>query len=137
MGRNPTARRMTPWVGSAVCRWIINRRDALFWAMTLKGEDRIIGGIVYWNFDPGFHCAEIGYELHPAYWQQGLMSEGMKAVLDYGFNELGLHRIEATPFAENEPSCKFLAKLGFTYEGNCASGTFSASVFLTRYILDC
>jgi ribosomal-protein-alanine N-acetyltransferase len=108
------------------------QHDALFWAMTLKEEDKIIGGIVYWNFDPGFHCAEIGYELHPAYWQQGLMSEGIKAVLAYGFAELGLHCVEATPFAENEPSCKFLAKLGFSYEGNLRQRHFFRERFLDQ-----
>jgi Acetyltransferases, including N-acetylases of ribosomal proteins len=94
------------------------RREALFWCLTLKGEDRMIGECVFWNFDAGFHCAEIGYELHPAYWQQGLMSEALSAVLTYGFNELGLHRIEANPLAENTSSKSLLVKLGFIYEGN-------------------
>lgn len=94
-----------------------NGRDTLFWALTLQGEDRLIGAGGLWNFDPGFHCAEIGYELHPDYWRQGLMAEAVSAILSYGFNELELHRIEANPLAENQSSRDFLLKLGFTYEG--------------------
>jgi RimJ/RimL family protein N-acetyltransferase len=94
------------------------QRQALFWCLTLKGEEKMIGECVFWNFDRGFHCAEIGYELHPAYWQQGIMAEALSAVLTYGFNELGLHRIEANPLAENEHSRNLLLKLGFKYEGN-------------------
>jgi [ribosomal protein S5]-alanine N-acetyltransferase len=93
------------------------RRETLSWALTLEGEDRLIGACMLWNSDPGFHCAEIGYELHPAYWRQGLMTEAVSAMLTYGFRELGLHRIEANPLAENKSSREFLLKLGFTYEG--------------------
>lgn len=108
------------------------RREALFWALTLQGDEKTIGGIVFWNIDPGFHCAEIGYELHPSYWQQGLMSEGMKAVLAYGFTELGLNRIEAAPLAENKPSWNFLGKLGFSYEGNLRQRHFFQGRFIDQ-----
>ncbi len=95
-----------------------DRRDVLFWCLTLKDQDQMIGECTFWNFDAGFQCAEIGYELHPAYWQQGIMAEALSAVLDYGFNEIGLHRVEAVPLAVNQPSHAILLKLGFSYEGN-------------------
>ncbi len=95
-----------------------DRRDAIFWGITLKDEDNIIGTVTFWNFGHGFHCAEIGYELNRAYWQQGIMTEAISAILTYGFTELGLHRIEANPGAENTPSRSILLKLGFTFEGN-------------------
>src|ERR1700676_5011838 len=95
-----------------------DQRDAIFWGITLKGEDTVIGTYTFWNFGPGFHCAEIGYELNRAYWQQGIMAEAISAILTYGFTELGLHRIEANPGAENTPSRSLLLKLGFTFEGN-------------------
>ncbi len=46
------------------------------------------------------------------------MAEAISTILSYGFTELGLHRIEGTPFAGNMPSRNLLLKLGFTYEGN-------------------
>ena len=93
------------------------RREAIIWGITLKGEDILIGACTFWNFGPGFHCAEIGYELHRAYWRQGVMTEALSAILTCGFTELGLHRIEANPFARNTRSTSLLLKLGFTHEG--------------------
>jgi [ribosomal protein S5]-alanine N-acetyltransferase len=94
------------------------RRDTLAWGLTLQGQERLIGACMFWNFDTPMLCAEIGYELHPDHGGQGIMTEALSAVLRYGFNELGLHRIEANPLAGNTASSKILLKLGFTYEGN-------------------
>ncbi len=100
------------------------QRDALFWALALPDDDRLIGGCTYWNFEPGLRCAEIGYELHPAYQGQGLMTEALSAVVAYGFAGLGLHRIEANPLAANLPSQNLLRRLGFTYEGTLRERVF-------------
>ena len=84
----------------------------------LKGEDRVIGSCGFYHFDAGFHRAETGYELHRAFWGQGMMTEAMSAILTFGFTELGLHRVEAIIDIANERSKGLLLKLGFTYEGN-------------------
>jgi [ribosomal protein S5]-alanine N-acetyltransferase len=108
------------------------RRDALFWALTLKAEERVIGECLFWNFDPAFHYAELGYELHPTYWHQGLMAEAVTAILSFGFGELGLHRVEANPLAENETCRKFLLKLGFTHEGTLRQRVFFRGSYLDQ-----
>ena len=95
-----------------------DRREAILWGITLKGEDSVIGSCTFFSFGPDFHYAETGYELHRAYWRQGIMTEAMSAILTYGFTELGLHRIEADVAPENTRSKSLLLKLGFTYEGN-------------------
>jgi len=94
------------------------RREAIRWGILIKGEDRILGSCSLHHFDPGFHRAEIGYELNHAYWGQGIMTEALSAILTYGFAELELHRIEAIIDSANERSKKLLLKLSFTYEGN-------------------
>ena len=94
------------------------RREALRWGITLQGEDRVIGSCSFHHFNEGFHRAETGYELHRAYWRQGIMSEAMSAILSYGFDFLELHRVEAIIDMANEQSKGLLLKLGFTYEGN-------------------
>lgn len=120
-------------------RWILRlqadyeMRVALFWAITLKGDDAVIGAGGFWNFDPGFHCAEIGYELHPADQGQGIMTEALSAVLAFGFNELGLHRIEANPLADNAASRGLLFKLGFTFEGNLRQRVYFRGRFRDQY----
>jgi RimJ/RimL family protein N-acetyltransferase len=95
----------------------LERHEAIVWAITLKEEGQAIGECCLWHFDPDFHYAELGYEMHPAYWHNGLMTEALSAVLTYGFVELGLHRVEADPLAANKPSQELLLKLGFKHEG--------------------
>ncbi len=109
------------------------QRAALFWAITLKGEDAVLGAGGFWNFDPGFHIAEIGYELHPAYQGQGIMAEALSAVLAFGFEDLDLHRIEANPLADNAASRNLLFKLGFTFEGNLRERVFFRGRFRDQY----
>lgn len=105
------------------------QREDFAWCVTFKSEDTLIGACTLWNFDSGYHRAEIGYELHPAYGSQGIMTEAVSAILTFGFTELGLHRIEATPFAENAPSKSLLLKLGFRYEGNLRQRHFFRDQF--------
>lgn len=106
------------------------KRDALFWCLALKGGSRAIGGCTFWNLEPpGYHCAELGYELHPSYQGKGLITEANTALIDYGFRELGFHRIEACPLAENPASRSLLEKLGFTYEGKLRQRLFFRGEF--------
>jgi ribosomal-protein-alanine N-acetyltransferase len=94
------------------------RREAIRWGLTFKGEDRLIGTCSFHDFGPGCHRAATGYDLNRAYWRRGIMTEAMSAILTYGFSELGLHRVEAIIDIANEASRNLLLKLGFTYEGN-------------------
>lgn len=94
------------------------RSEALRWGITLRGVDRLIGSCSFHHFDPDFHRAETGYELHRAYWGKGIMTEAMSVILTYGFTELELHRVEAIIDIVNDRSKSLLDKLGFTYEGN-------------------
>ena len=105
------------------------RREDFAWGITLKGEDVVIGACTLWNFDSSLRCAEIGYELHPAYQGQGIMAGAVSAILTYGFGALGLHRIEANPLAGNPASRSLLLKLGFTYEGTLRQRHFFRGQF--------
>jgi ribosomal-protein-alanine N-acetyltransferase len=110
-----------------------DRREAIFWGITLKGEDIVIGSCTFLSFGPGSHYVETGYELHRAYWRQGIMAEALPAILTYGFTELGLHRIEAVTDPRNTPSKSLLLKLGFTYEGNLRQRFFFREQFLDAH----
>ncbi|MGE7824350.1 GNAT family N-acetyltransferase [Paenibacillus sp. NPDC093718] len=88
-------------------RWGIERKDA----------QGLIGTIGYNVWSPRHTRAEIGYELHPEFWGQGYASEAAAAVIAYGFQELGLTRIGAVVFIENQASHALLTKLGFEAEG--------------------
>nr|WP_314589948.1 GNAT family N-acetyltransferase [Paenibacillus terrigena] len=87
------------------------------WGVTLKSEDRVIGTCGFHKWSQKNRRAEIGYELSPAYWRQGYMSEVLDAVIRCGFHELGLNRIEAQISQDNIGSRKVLEKAGFQEEG--------------------
>jgi ribosomal-protein-alanine N-acetyltransferase len=107
-----------------------SRRGSIYWVFTLRDDDTAVGSCCYWNFEPGFRTAEIGYELHRAHWGTGIMTEALPPIIAYGFASLGLHRIEACPLAENTPSRKLPLKLGFKYEGKLRQRVF----FKGRYL---
>ena len=87
------------------------------WAVILRDEMKMIGSCGFTSFDDDNSSGEIGYVLNPDFWGQGLMSEAVTAVLGFGFERLGLHRIEAKYMQENIRSRKVLEKCGMTYEG--------------------
>lgn len=72
-------------------------------AVNLFDVDRVSGTLSYWLFD--------------AYRGRGFASEAVSLLVDYAFGALGLHRIEAAVFAENDASRRLLERLGFVHEG--------------------
>jgi [ribosomal protein S5]-alanine N-acetyltransferase len=110
------------------------RREDFAWGVTLKDKDTLIGACTLWNFGPGLQCAEIGYELHPAYEKRGIMTEALSVILTFGFTKLGLHRIEATPFVENSSSQNLLRKLGFIHEGTLRQRHFFRGHYLDQMV---
>lgn len=109
------------------------QRSTIRWGITLQGEDRLLGSCSFHYFDEHFHRAEIGYELHRSFWGQGIMSEAVSAILNYGFHDLQLHRVEAIIDMANERSKALLLKLGFTYEGNLRQRYFFRDHFEDEY----
>ena len=93
------------------------RRDSLNWLIAARRGDRAIGSCTLYRFDARHRRAELGYALHPQWWGQGLASEAVALALDWGFQRLGLHRIEADIDPRNEASRQLLARLGFRREG--------------------
>lgn len=87
------------------------------WGIVLKATNKLIGTCGYTRLYPNHHRGEIGYALSRKYWGQGIMTEAAAAVVSYGFNQLGLNRIEAHCRVANIGSAKVLEKLGMKYEG--------------------
>lgn len=132
---------MEPHRSPDVTRGWIERRQQSFadgdnfaWAVTLRGEDALIGSVMLWNFDPGYHCGELGYELRPAYEKRGIMTEASSSVVAYGFGTVGAYRVEATTFETNSASKKLLERLGFRHEGTLRQRIyFRGEYFDERY----
>jgi [ribosomal protein S5]-alanine N-acetyltransferase len=87
-------------------------------AVTLKSTGQLIGncGIRLKSVDATE--ADIGYELAPEHWGQGYATEAARAMMDFGFNELKVHRIWSWCIADNTGSAHVLEKLGMRLEGH-------------------
>ncbi|MBN9481757.1 MAG: alanine acetyltransferase [Bacteroidetes bacterium 43-93] len=92
----------------------VTANERINWAITEKGSDKLIGMIGYVRVLPDSHRAEIGYVLNKAYHRTGIMMEALKAVMDYGFEGMKLHSVEAVINPENTASCRLVEKYGFT-----------------------
>ncbi|NGM84793.1 GNAT family N-acetyltransferase [Paenibacillus sp. 7124] len=93
------------------------RNQGIRWGITLRSESRVIGTCGFHGWMKNHYKAEIGYELTPEYWRQGYMTEVIQKIIEFGFNNLGLNRIEAFVEPENVGSRKVLEKIGFSEEG--------------------
>lgn len=87
------------------------------WGIEYLQERKIIGTIGMHRYRREHRRTELGYVLHPSYWNQGIMTEAVRSVLQYSFYLLGLHRVEAGVFNGNHSSEKVLQKVGMTLEG--------------------
>jgi [ribosomal protein S5]-alanine N-acetyltransferase len=85
------------------------------WAIATKIANRLIGSCGF-SYKTPFQ-AEIGYELAKANWGRGLMTEALSAMIDFGFQQAELNRLEAMVMLENKASMRVLEKLGFIEEG--------------------
>jgi ribosomal-protein-alanine N-acetyltransferase len=110
--------RLLAWAGGMMetgtgVRWTIRDQDA----ETLD-EGAFIGtcGFHRLDYNEG-RKGQIGYDLTPGKWGQGVMAEVLPAMLEFGFGPLGLHRIEAMVTPGNDRSCRLLEKHGFRREG--------------------
>lgn len=90
---------------------------AIRWAIALKSTNQLIGTCGFHNRSDKNQRAEIGYEINPEFWEYGYMTEAVKRILKYGFNEMGFNRIEAIVYPENSASIASLEKLEFQEEG--------------------
>ena len=86
------------------------------WGIALKGEEQIIGTLGFNNFTK-LHRANIGFDLQSAHWNNGIISESLKTIINFGFHKLEINRIEAEVMQGNVTSEKVLKKLNFKNEG--------------------
>lgn len=88
------------------------------WGITIKGNSKIIGIIGHYRISPENHRAEIGYMSFPEFNGKGYMSEAIKSVVAFGFEQMNLHSIEAIIDPDNIASERVLQKNGFVKEAH-------------------
>ena len=100
-------------------RWTSNYESSSYfhWVIEWKENQELIGTINLGNVEESCLMADTCYMLSPAFWNKGIMTEVLAAVLDYGFNEIGFNRIQAEVFDGNDASSNVLKKCGMSLEG--------------------
>lgn len=112
----------------------ISNNDSVYWGITLRNEDEIIGTICIWNISKENFRAEIGFELLPQFQGKGLMQEALTTVLDYGFEKMKLHTIAGQVSPDNLSSIKIMSKNNFKREAYFKEDTFYNGKFLDTTI---
>lgn len=87
------------------------------WAVIFKENGKMIGTGGFTWIDEKNQSGEIGYVLNNDYWGRGIGSEIAEELLSFGFNHLGLHRLQARYMVGNDRSRAVMEKVGMTFEG--------------------
>lgn len=126
-GRDPEVARHVLWdpyvsVGEArsYIRYMIRKYhtgDASSWGIEWKQTGEIIGTIGYMWIKHEHASCEIGYSLGHSFWNRGIMTEALLAVIEFSFEELHMNRIEAQHEVDNPASGAVMRKCGMQREG--------------------
>jgi RimJ/RimL family protein N-acetyltransferase len=87
-------------------------------AIERRDDGVVVGTCTLYAIDTACRRAEVGYALARPHWGRGYANEAVTALLDWGFEQLGLNRVEADIDPRNAPSQRALERLGFVREGH-------------------
>jgi len=91
--------------------------DTYRWGIVYKEKNELIGAIDIVSLDKNTQTAQIGYCIAKKYWNKGIMTEALKAVIDYMFSKTGVKKIESWHHVDNTASGKVMRKSGMKFEG--------------------
>ena len=110
-----------PYADGLAEAWIESHADAFQErervALAITDSSAVLVGAISLRLELGHERAELGYWIGVPYWGRGYATEAAGAMVEYGFNELGLNRIHAHHLARNPASGRVLEKAGLTHEG--------------------
>jgi len=113
-----------PMTEEGEARAIVERAGVTFaagtsirWGVVLRETDELVGSANLHSLDVQSRRCEIGYILGRSHWGHGYNHEALTRILDYAFDDLGLHRVEAELDPRNEGSARAVERLGFVREG--------------------
>ena len=98
-----------------------DEEDTYKWVIVYKENNEVIGMIDAFKRLMKYDTAEIGYCLGKGYWNKGLMTEALKEVIRFMFEECGAETIYAEYLENNPASGKVMQKAGMTYDGRFRS----------------
>ena len=104
----------------AYLRYMLRRyrnHEPASWGIEWRETGQIIGTIGFMWIQSDNNAAEVGYSLARSFWNRGVMTEALKAVIDHGFGSMNLNRIEAQHETTNPASGAVMRKCGMVREG--------------------
>ncbi len=109
------------------------------WAIELKENRKVIGIIkIYPDNNHGrYHAMMINYALSAAYWGDGYMTETVKRVMQYAFDELSIDLLTVFHYPQNIRSRRVIEKCGFEYDGTIEQGCirYMTDIFLILFVI--
>lgn len=115
--------------------WTQRQREAgqsFAFGITLKDSDTVVGLFQVRALQPGFDIAEWGFALGAEHWGSGLFMEAATLILDFVFDVIGVHRLEARAALQNGRGNGALSKLGATQEGVLSRSFLRNGVYLDQ-----
>jgi len=112
----------------------IKDNESINWAIALKENNKLVGMICLIRMQPENYRTEIGYIMHPDVRGKGIMHEAVGLIIDYAFNQLNFHSLEAVIDPENYASEKVLLRHNFVKEGHFKENAFYNGKFLDAAI---
>lgn len=102
--------------------WVKRKPSLDFrWSVVLKENNKVIGELQVFNIE-NCRMGDIAYRFNPKYWNQGLATESLRAVIDFIFTKTEMKRLNANADVRNIASNRVLEKCGFTKEGTVRQG---------------
>lgn len=93
------------------------RDNYYHWCIVLKETNEVVGSIGAFRLFEDLKLFEIGYCIGTKFWNKGITTEAMKALIKFFFEEVGVNRIEARHDTNNPSSGKVMIKSGLKFEG--------------------
>lgn len=124
---DPEVARLTTWEAHTTLEdsrrfveWVVGQHEqgqVAPWAVVTRDDPRVIGTCGYGWWNPRHASAELAYAIGRPYWNRGLTTEACREVVRFGFEIMGLNRIEIRCHPDNLASERVMQKVGASFEG--------------------
>jgi ribosomal-protein-alanine N-acetyltransferase len=115
--------------------WTVRQRQVgtyACFAVTVAGSDTAIGIFQLRELEPGFQTAEWGFAIGSPYWGTGVFQKGAELVINFAFETVGVHRLEARAAVKNGRGNGALRKIGAVQEGVLRKSFFRRGEYLDQ-----
>jgi ribosomal-protein-alanine N-acetyltransferase len=92
-------------------------KEGITWSIVFKDGNQVIGDLGFTFEDRCYYKTDLGYSVARPYWRRGIATEAGRALMQFGFETLSLHRINVDTRMDNIASVRLMEKLGFRHEG--------------------